>query len=168
MRNLISRRGFGLIAWAWVQAQGEAVVDIRGDVQRPQKLDREQLAAMPAADQGTSSLVREVDGQQRQTTSRGVRLKALLDRAGLAERDRTDWRHTVVVACARDGYRVVFSWPELFNTASGEQVLLLYEHDGAPLRADEGPFALLAAGDLRTGPRHVKWLTTIEVRVLRD
>ncbi|MFI4929324.1 MAG: hypothetical protein ACHP83_03750, partial [Burkholderiales bacterium] len=55
-----------------------------------------------------------------------------LHQAGLAERDRFDWRKAVVVAIARDGYRAVFSWPELANTAAGAQVMVVYERDGAP------------------------------------
>ena len=150
------------------QTTGVQRVAVRGDVLRPLQLDRAELAAFPAADQATSSVMRRVDGQERQTATRGVRLRALLERAGLAERDRLDWRKTVVVVTATDGYRTVFSWPELVNTEAGAQVLVLYERDGAPLAADEGPLALVAAADLRTGPRHVKWLAGIEVRILRD
>ena len=46
--------------------------------------------------------------------------------------------------------------------------MIAYERDGAPLSAQEGPLAIHAPGDTRTGPRHVKWLQRIEVRVLRD
>ena len=155
---------------AGVQAQpiGPDRVGVRGDVLRPLQLDRATLASFPAEDQVTSSVVRRVDGQERQTSVRGVRLRAVIHRAGLAERDRLDWRKSVVIAVASDGYRAVFSWPELTNTDGGAQVLLLYERDGAPLATDEGPFALLAAADQRAGPRHVKWLASIEVRILRD
>ena len=69
------------------------------------------------ADQYRAS--REVAGQSPKATEvRGVRLLAVLEQAGLAERDRLDWRKTVVIAIARDGYRAVFSWPELANTAA--------------------------------------------------
>jgi len=97
-----------------------------------------------------------------------VRLLAVLEQAGLAERDRFDWRKTVVIAIARDGYRAVFSWPELANTAGGAQVMVSYERDGASLDAQEGPLAIHVPADTRTGPRHVKWLQRIEVRILRD
>jgi len=55
-----------------------------------------------------------------------VALRALLERAVLAERDRLDWRKTVVVVTARDGYRVAFSWPELFNLEAGASVMVAY------------------------------------------
>jgi hypothetical protein len=113
-------------------------------------------------------VTRRIDGVERSTTVRGVRLAALLDAAGLDERDRLDWRQSVVLASGADGYRVVFSWPELVNTEGGGQVLVVHERDGAPLDAREGPIALHAPGDLRSGPRHVRQLVRLEVRILRD
>lgn len=58
----------------------------------------------------------------------------------------------------------MFSWSELFNAIAGENVPVLFERDGQSLPHAEGPLALLTADDLRTGPRHVKWLRAIEVR----
>ena len=46
--------------------------------------------------------------------------------------------------------------------------MLAYERDGQPLPAGDGPVALMAPADLRTGPRHVKGLARIEVRILRE
>ena len=40
--------------------------------------------------------------------------------------------------------------------------------DGAALADTEGPLALVSLKDTRPGPRHVKWLRTIEVRALTD
>ena len=143
-------------------------IELTGDVLQVLRLDRAALLAEPEPHWAQARVTREIDGKEQSTTVRGVRLKVLLERAGLAERDRFDWRKAVVIASARDGYRVVFSWPELFNTTAGGQVLVLTERDGAPLGDNEGPLALLAAGDVRTGPRHVRALDRIEVRLLRD
>jgi DMSO/TMAO reductase YedYZ molybdopterin-dependent catalytic subunit len=46
--------------------------------------------------------------------------------------------------------------------------MVAYERDGAPLSEAKGPLAIHAPGDTRSGPRHVKWLQRIEVRILRD
>ena len=142
---------------------------VAGDVKRTLSWSVAALRDFPAAAQTSYRASREVAGQPPEATEvRGVRLLALLEQAGLAERDRLDWRKTVVVAIARDGYRAVFSWPELANTAGGAQVMVAYERDGAPLGAQEGPFAIHAPADTRGGPRHVKWLQRIEVRILRE
>jgi len=142
---------------------------VTGDVKRTLSLSGDALREFPAPAQTSYRSSREVAGQAQSTTEvRGVCLLAVLEQAVLAERDRFDWRRTAVIAIARDGYRAVFAWPELANTAGGLQVMVAYERDGAPLGAQEGPLAIHAPGDTRTGPRHVKWLQRIEVRVLRD
>jgi DMSO/TMAO reductase YedYZ molybdopterin-dependent catalytic subunit len=144
-------------------------VAVDGDVRRSLALDAATLRdGFDASAQRRWRELRESGATQRETAVRGVSLRAVLERAGLAERDRLDWRKSVVVVTARDGYRVTFSWPEIFNTEGGTQVMLVHERDGHPLADDEGPVALMAPADLRLGPRHVKWLRRIEVRILRD
>lgn len=150
------------------RAAGDDLV-VGGDVKRTLTLDAAALRDFAAAAQTNYRSAREVAGQTPSSTVvHGVRLLAVLEQAGLAERDRLDWRKAVVIAIARDGYRAVFSWPELANTAAGAQVMVAYERDGSPLAAQEGPLALHAPGDTRTGPRHVKWLHRVDVRILRD
>jgi DMSO/TMAO reductase YedYZ molybdopterin-dependent catalytic subunit len=148
-------------------AQDDAV-QIGGDVKRSMSFDAGALRAFDAAAQRSFRQSQQAGGTERSTTQRGVALRALIEQAGLAERDRLDWRKTVVIAIARDGYRAVFSWPELVNTDGGAQVMVVYERDGAALDAGEGPLAIVAPGDQRSGPRHVKWLQRIEVRMLKD
>ena len=149
-------------------AQGADIVTVGGDVRQTVSVGVAELRAFDVRAQRELRERRDAGTVQRDTTVRGVSLAELLQRAGLAERDRLDWRKTVVVAIARDGYRAVFSWPELVNTEGGAQVMLAYERDGQPLPAGDGPVALMAPADLRTGPRHVKGLARIEVRILRD
>src|SRR5262249_43985436 len=161
----------GLLCSVLALAHGadlESSVTVSGDIQRPVTISVDTLRNFAASGQVNFKTSRDTDGRQQQTVVRGVSLKAVLEQSGLAERDRFDWRKAVVIAIARDGYRAVFSWPELFNTEGGAQVMLAYERDGGPLGTNEGPIALHAPGDTRTGPRHVKWLERIEVRVLRD
>ena len=73
-----------------------------------------------------------------------------------------------VLAIASDGYTVVFSWSEIFNSPVGDGILVFFEKDGVPLGDDEGRIALISAKDIRTGPRHVKWLQSIEVRKIAE
>ena len=43
--------------------------------------------------------------------------------------------------------------------------MVVYERDGKALAADEGLLALVSLKDMRPGPRHIKWLQSIELRV---
>jgi hypothetical protein len=119
-------------------------------------------------DGGKDEVKAGASGQEVPSIARGVRLTAVLERAGLASTDPNDWKHTVVLATATDNYRVAFSWPELFNTPVGAEVLVVFERDGRPLADREGRIALVSAHDVRTGPRSVRWLKRLDVKVLRE
>lgn len=94
---------------------------------------------------------------------RGVRLTDVLDRVGIDLKEHKDDRRMVIVARATDGYVVTFSWSELYNTPIGKDVLVAWEKDGKPLDAHEGQLLLISGQDIKTGPRHVRWLSNIEV-----
>ncbi|UBM59029.1 hypothetical protein LAG90_19710 [Marinilongibacter aquaticus] len=65
---------------------------------------------------------------------------------------------------ASDGYAVVASWNELFNTAVGQSFYFVTEADGKSMKNSEEGILLISAQDIATGRRHVKALQQIEVR----
>ncbi len=93
----------------------------------------------------------------------GVRLTDVLEEADIRRDARHALRRTYIVATASDGYKAVFSWGELYNTAVGSGVLVAFSRDSAPLQDGEGRIALVSTVDSRPGPRHVKWLQSIHV-----
>ncbi len=111
-----------------------------------------------------------VPGKAAETVRRftGCLLRDVLDSAGLTEKVRRDLRKSFMVASASDDYQVVFSWGELYNSPVGDGVLVVYEMDGAPLPDGEGRIALVSLKDTKPGPRHVKWLARIDVRLAAD
>lgn len=143
-------------------------VTVTGAVKTPLTLSVADLKAFPAAQIDSATVTRPRDQMEVPSTVRGVRLTAVLERAALSSGDRNDWKHAVVLATATDGYQVVFSWPELFNTEIGANVLVVFERDGQALAEREGPIALVSTRDQRTGPRSVKWLMRLDVKVLKD
>ena len=154
--------------WTGAAAQLSLQVEIDGAVQRPTRLDATALAAFDARQIGSFTQTRSGQGVETQSTVRGVKLAALIESAGLAVKGRNDWKTLVVTVTATDGYRALFSWPELTNTASGDGVLVLFERDGKPLDDREGRIALMATGDRSLGPRYVRNLARIEVRAVVD
>jgi len=179
--NPVSRRSALLLATAigitvaWppsMAATATSVVSeqltITGAVARALTFKVDDLKAFPADQISTLTLSRKVDDKETPSTVRGVRLTSLLELATLTEADHNTWKHAFVVARATDGYQVVFSWPELFNTDVGPGVLVIFERDGAPLGDREGRLALVSGKDTRAGPRNVHWLTRIDVRIVKD
>jgi DMSO/TMAO reductase YedYZ molybdopterin-dependent catalytic subunit len=98
----------------------------------------------------------------------GVLLRDVIAAAKPVEKERHDLRRSIVVATATDGYMTVFSWAELFLSPIGDGAMVVFERNGEPLAASEGPFAIMSLKDTQPGPRHVKWLERIELRRVAD
>ena len=69
-----------------------------------------------------------------------------------------------LICKASDGYKVTFSWNELFNTAIGDRVLIVTSIAG-PDFWRETTLALVSPKDIATGRRYVKQLQ--EIRLVR-
>lgn len=96
----------------------------------------------------------------------GARLVDVLDTAGFSTQPRSELKSCIVMGVGLDGYRAMFSWNELYNACLGEEVLVLYERDGAPLDGALGPLSLISAGDRQLGPRHLRHLRGIHVQMI--
>ena len=142
-------------------------VAIGGEVAQTLTLGVDELRQFPA-DQIVELRLPARDAAAQPSVLKGVRLRALLERAKVVAADHNTVKKLAIIASASDGYKVVFSWSELFNAELGDAVLVVFERDGKPLAAAEGPLALISGKDIRTGPRHVKWLQSVEVRRIVD
>jgi DMSO/TMAO reductase YedYZ molybdopterin-dependent catalytic subunit len=166
--------GLLLAAGALAQAPGQVTTSLtlRGSVEREVTLSLDDLKAFPVRRVEDARSVRDAPGVATPTESTrhyvGCLLRDVLDSARPVERARAAFRRSVVIATASDGYRVTFSWAELYISPIGDGVLVIYERDGKPLADDEGRIALVSLKDARPGPRHVKWLKSIELRTLDD
>ncbi|HEX6037070.1 molybdopterin-dependent oxidoreductase [Longimicrobium sp.] len=97
-------------------------------------------------------------------TYTGVPLRALLTRMGVpaGAAVRGEALRTYVLAEASDGYRVIFSLPEL-DPAFTDAVVLVADHrDGAVLDAHDGPLRILAPAEKRP-TRWVRGLVRLSV-----
>ena len=128
-------------------------MSVTGEVQKPLTLSLDELRA-----------IADRRGKAEGRGYAGLRLVDLLEEADIRRDQPRALRRTYVVASATDGYQAVFSWGELFNAPLGKGVLVAFERDGKPLQDGEGRFALISLDDDRAGPRHVKWLSRVDVR----
>jgi DMSO/TMAO reductase YedYZ molybdopterin-dependent catalytic subunit len=140
-------------------------ITVTGAVENTLTLDVDALRRFPPQQVGEVPLVCQSGANVgRLENYRGVRLGDILERAVIRAPAHNDVKKMVVIAGASDGYKVVFSWSEVFNTPVGEGIMVLFEKDGMPLGNEDGRIALVSTRDLRTGARRVKWLQSIEVR----
>ena len=165
VRNVVL--GFVLMVSTAAQAQTPAVpqsmlsgsVAISGAVEHPMTMTLDQLTMF-----SPQQLVNVSNRAGTPMKLKGVLLRELLLKAGVVAPNHNDTKKIVVIASATDGYKVVFSWSEIFNSSTGNAMIVYTEKDGKPLADDEGRIALVSGADTNTGPRHVKWLNAIEVR----
>ena len=140
-------------------------VHVIGAVKAPHEFDLTAIKALAAHDTGPAEVVCASGVTVGKVSNfRGVRLTDVINHVGIEEKGHKDTRRMVIIARATDGYVVTFSWNELFNTPIGKDVLVAWEKNGKPLGAGEGQFLLISGQDIKTGPRHVRWLSEIEIK----
>ena len=141
-------------------------ITLRGDIDKAVRFDTQTLRAMAPTVIDKLPVVCK-SGEEKVAPSRykGVLLSSLLDQTSFSAQSFKMYNTMAVIVTARDGYRVMFSYNELYNTAVGQQVIVAYEKDGRDL--ENGALMLLSGGDTMTGPRHVRDVAEVEVRFLK-
>lgn len=138
---------------------------IAGQVSSEKTFSLEDLAAQPAVrikDVPITNHLGEKRGKARKM--RGIPLKNLFAQVVFTSKMPKDLSELYLVCIASDGYRVVFSWNELFNSDTGNHTFIVVEKDGKKLADMPERILLLTASDHMTGRRFVKGLSRIEVR----
>ena len=137
-------------------------IKVTGDVVTPLTLTVDSLKKMKVVELKDFKIVCQKGLTKDSVEStKGVLLTDILEKAKIAQQEHKD-RNFYIVARASDDYKATFSWAELFNNPTGEKVFVLFEQNGKPLK-EKGEMILVSMTDAKTGPRHVKWLKSIEV-----
>ena len=137
-------------------------IKVTGDVLTPLTLTVDSLKKMKVVELKDFKIVCQKGLTKDSVEStKGVSLTDILEKAKIAQQEHKD-RNFYIVARASDDYKATFSWAELFNNPTGEKVYVLFEQNGKPLK-EKGEMIVVSLNDTKTGPRHVKWLKSIEV-----
>lgn len=98
------------------------------------------------------------------TGLKGVLLKTVLDPVEFMYDKPKELNEFYFVMTASDGYRVVFSWNEIYNTEAGNQFYLITEMEGENIKASDQRIVFISAADSQPGRRYIKGLQKIEVK----
>ncbi len=98
------------------------------------------------------------------TGLRGVPIKSLLASIQYTYAKPRDLNEFYFVFIASDGYKVVCSWNEMYNTESGNKFFIVTEMKGKKLKELDQRIMFISAADLQSGRRYIKGLEKIEVR----
>jgi DMSO/TMAO reductase YedYZ molybdopterin-dependent catalytic subunit len=94
---------------------------------------------------------------------KGILLKEILQTVEIKSESPKVLSEYYFVFTASDGYKVVYSWNELFNTIVGESVYLVTEKNGKTITEMDDSILVVSTKDFKTGRRNVKGLSSIEV-----
>jgi len=98
---------------------------------------------------------------------KGVLLKDVLAKAEFSVNSPKVLSEFYIVCIADDGYRVVFSWNEIFNSPTGDHALILTEVEGLPTINQKEGIILVTPTDKATGRRYVKNLSNISIQQVK-
>lgn len=139
-----------------------AIIEVKGDVVNPLRLNVDSLKKMKVVSLDEFNVVCQSGATVKtDKTSKGVLLRDILEKAVVKQLDHKD-RNFIIVARASDDYKSAFSWGEIFNNPTGQNTYVLFEENGRPIKS-LGEMVLICTNDIKTGPRHVNWLKSIEV-----
>ncbi len=143
---------------------GAGALRVTGRVRQPLVLSMKELCSMDTEEIKDIPIICGTGiPEGRIESCRGVLLENIIGKAEVIKEEHNDTKKMFVVASGSDGYKVVFSWQEIFNTAVGGGIMVLIERDGKSLLAEHGRLELISAEDYFTGSRYVKGLENIEL-----
>lgn len=91
------------------------------------------------------------------TDLKGILLKDILQKVTINSDSPKTLSEFYLVFTACDGYRVVYSWNEIFNTPVGNAVYVIKEKGGENISS-------ITTTDVRTGRRYVQGLSTVTIK----
>jgi len=138
---------------------------ISGLIEKPVTISYAEVAKHKAVDIGDFKITNHLGEFKREYKNvKGVLLTNLLKDVLIEVESPKQLSECYFVFKATDGYTVVFSWNELFNTATGNSVYLVTEADGKGQQTAPEKILLISTQDFKTGRRHIKGLQSIEVK----
>ena len=94
---------------------------------------------------------------------KGIPLKIILEKLEFPIEKPKELNEFYFTFIASDGYKVVFSWNEVFNTETGNNIYIVTEKDGKKIKEMEDRILIVTTTDFKTGRRHIKGLEKIVV-----
>lgn len=94
---------------------------------------------------------------------KAVLLKDILDSVAFQYEKPRMLNQFYFMFIASDGYKLLYSFNEIYNTETGNNLFVVTEMDGKPIEEMENRILMLTASDIRGGSRNMKGLKEIVV-----
>jgi DMSO/TMAO reductase YedYZ molybdopterin-dependent catalytic subunit len=141
------------------KTENPVLLTIDGEVEQPVRLNAGDLLKLPHRS------VRAKDHDGKDTTFEGIELGEVLKLAGVkfGEQLRGKELALFLVVEASDGYRAVFSLPELDHAFTDRLIILADQRDGKRLVEKEGPLRIVVPDEKRQA-RWVRQVVSLKIR----
>ncbi|HMG14744.1 MAG TPA: hypothetical protein VK590_04820 [Saprospiraceae bacterium] len=94
---------------------------------------------------------------------KGIPIKSLLNKIDIEVDKPKFLNEYYFIFVASDGYKVVFSWNEIFNTEIGDNIFIITESEGTVYKDSKERILTVSAKDIGKGRRYIKNLEKIIV-----
>lgn len=137
---------------------------VTGEVEKEVTIHASQLDAQSSIPIGDVVITNHA-GEPRGTAKglKGVRVSDVLSGVHIKAESPKVLSEYYFTFVATDGYAVVFSWNELFNSPTGANCYFITEKEGKRIAEIPERILVLTPSDYRTGRRHIKGLQKIVV-----
>jgi hypothetical protein len=147
-----------------VTAQNQTkALKITGKVKVEKTFSLEQLLRWPMLELGEVNTSCSSKSKEMTPGVKGILLKSVLDSVAFQYPKAKELGSYYFKFVSADGYTLVFSFGEIYNTETGNHLYLITQMNGKQMQDMENGILLLSPTDLRTGSRNMKWLKEIVV-----
>jgi hypothetical protein len=154
---------FGLLLFQISEAQNasESIV-VSGEVLKAETIDIPKLSSYTNVHLDSLRIyTHDMQPKGLMKNINGVLLKDILSAIPFNNENPKVLSEYYIECQATDGYRVIFSWNELFNSETGNHVMIVTSKNGTNISQLDDRIALVSSTDYATGRRYVKWLSRV-------
>lgn len=137
---------------------------ILGQIERAETIkisDLDHFDTYPIADLVITNHLGEIKGTAK--NMKGIKIKDILASIKFKTDNPKLLSSFILSFVAADGYRVVYSWNEIFNSPTGDHLFLVTGKDGKSIGEMEERMLIVTHSDFKTGRRYIKGLSSIVV-----
>jgi hypothetical protein len=137
---------------------------VSGEVKNQLKITIPDLAKFNAVDIPDIQITNHLGELKGSAKSlKGIPLKSFLNQIQFKEENPKLLSQFYLTFIALDNYKAVYSWNEIFNSPTGDNLFLVTEKDGKKLNEMPESFLIITPTDVQTGRRYIKGLSKIVV-----
>lgn len=152
-------------AFAQKETKPTSAFTITGEVKSPVTIQIADFSKWKASEIGDVVITNHLGEKRSEAKAlKGILLKDVLGTVEIKAESPRILSQYYFVCKANDGYTIVYSWNELFNNAEGDVVFVITEKNGQVAATMDDSILMLSPRDFKTGRRHLKALTSIDVR----